>query len=183
MTIDDQSHLKKEGENSTNPKINRYWIQRYDLFSRYDEGIQIDEEGWYSVTHEEIAIKHAERCRGKVVIDCFAGVGGNTIQFAKVSSSVIAIDIDPMKVQMAMNNANVYGVANHVDFVVGDFFSLAPSLKGDVSFLAPPWGGPNYCKVESFKMDMLQPRDGYSLFKIVQSITPNIIMYLPKMLI
>ncbi|CAN6907796.1 unnamed protein product, partial [Brassica oleracea] len=180
MTIDDQSHLKKEAENSTNPKINRYWIQRYDLFSRYDEGIQIDEEGWYSVTHEEIAIKHAERCRGKVVIDCFAGVGGNTIQFAKVSSSVIAIDIDPMKVKMAMNNANVYGVANHVDFVVGDFFSLAPSLKGDVSFLSPPWGGPNYCKVESFKMDMLQPRDGYSLFKIVQSITPNIIMYLPK---
>jgi len=76
--------LPTEAENSTNPKINRYWIQRYDLFSRYDEGIQIDEEGWYSVTHEEIAINHAERCHGKVVIDCFAGVGGNTIQFAKV---------------------------------------------------------------------------------------------------
>ncbi|XP_018492285.1 uncharacterized protein LOC108862598 isoform X2 [Raphanus sativus] len=81
---------------------------------------------------------------------------------------------------MAMNNAKVYGVANYVDFVVGDFFQLAPSLKGDVSFLSPPWGGPKYCQVESFKMDMLQPKDGYSLFKIVQSITPNIIMYLPK---
>ncbi|KAJ4894896.1 S-adenosyl-L-methionine-dependent methyltransferases superfamily protein [Raphanus sativus] len=180
MDIEEQSRLKKEEEHATNPKINRYWIQRYNLFSRYDEGIQIDEEGWYSVTHEEIAIKHAERCRGKVVIDCFAGVGGNTIQFAKVSSSVIAIDIDPVKVKMAMNNAKVYGVANYVDFVVGDFFQLAPSLKGDVSFLSPPWGGPKYCQVESFKMDMLQPKDGYSLFKIVQSITPNIIMYLPK---
>lgn len=40
-----------------------------------------------------------------------------------------------MKVQMAMNNANVYGVANHVDFVVGDFFSLAPSLKVIVSII------------------------------------------------
>ncbi|KAL0700232.1 hypothetical protein Bca4012_056354 [Brassica carinata] len=177
---EEQSRLKKEEENAMNPKISRYWIQRYDLFSRYDEGIQLDEEGWYSVTHEEIAIKHAERCRGKVVIDCFSGVGGNTIQFAKVSSSVIAIDINPERVKMAMNNAKVYGVANHVDFIVGDFFQLAPSLKGDVLFLSPPWGGPNYCKVESFKMDMLQPKDGYSLFKIVQSITPNIIMYLPK---
>lgn len=40
-----------------------------------------------------------------------------------------------MKVKMAMNNANVYGVANHVDFVVGDFFSLAPSLKVIVSII------------------------------------------------
>lgn len=35
-------------------------------------------------TPEEIAIKQAERCRGKVVIDCFSGIGGNTIQFVKV---------------------------------------------------------------------------------------------------
>ena len=40
-----------------------------------------------------------------------------------------------MKVKIAMNNANVYGVANHVDFVVGDFFSLAPSLKVIVSII------------------------------------------------
>lgn len=45
------------------------------------------------------------------------------------SSSVIAIDINPERVKMAMNNAKVYGVANHVDFIVGDFFQLAPSLK------------------------------------------------------
>ncbi|CAH2034533.1 unnamed protein product [Thlaspi arvense] len=182
MTIENQSLLKKEieKENGTNPKISRYWIQRYELFSRYDEGIQMDEEGWYSVTHEEIAIKQAERCRGKSVIDCFSGVGGNTIQFAKVCSSVIAIDIDPLKVKIAMNNAKVYGVADCVDFVVGDFIHLAPSLKGDVLFLSPPWGGPTYCQVESFKMDMLQPIDGYSLFKIARSITSNIIMFLPK---
>jgi trimethylguanosine synthase len=35
----------------------------------------MDEEGWYSVTPEEIAIKQAQRYRGKVVIDCFSGVG------------------------------------------------------------------------------------------------------------
>ncbi|CAH2034536.1 unnamed protein product, partial [Thlaspi arvense] len=169
-----------EQENGTSPKVKKYWIQRYDLFSRYDEGIEMDEEGWFSVTPEEIAIKQAERCRGKVVIDCFSGVGGNTIQFAKVCSSVIAIDIDPVKVELAMNNAKVYGVADRVDFVVGDFIQLAPSLKGDVLFLSPPWGGPMYNKVESYTMDMLQPRDGYTLFQIAQSITPNIIMFLPR---
>ncbi|CAA7014258.1 unnamed protein product [Microthlaspi erraticum] len=186
MEIEKQSSLNKdvslsmEEENGTNPKISRYWIQRYVLFSKYDEGIKMDEEGWYSVTPEEIPIKQAERCRGKVVIDCFSGVGGNTIQFAKVCSSVIAIDIDPVRIEMAINNAMVYGVANNVDYVVGDFIHLAPSLKGDVLFLSPPWGGPTYSQVESFKLDMLQPIDGYTLFKIAQSITSNIIIFLPK---
>ncbi|KAL1205058.1 hypothetical protein V5N11_016403 [Cardamine amara subsp. amara] len=183
MKANKRSRFKKGIKSSiekANPKINKYWIQRYDLFSRYDQGIELDEEGWYSVTPEEIAIKQAERCRGKVVIDCFSGVGGNTIQFAKVCSSVVAIDIDPVKVELAMNNAKVYGVDNRVDFVIGDFIQLAPSLKGDVLFLSPPWGGPMYNKVESYKMDMLLPRDGYSLFQIAQSITSNIIMFLPR---
>lgn len=48
-------------------------------------GIQLDEEGWFSVTPEEIAARQARRCAGVgVVIDAFAGVGGNAIQFAKV---------------------------------------------------------------------------------------------------
>jgi len=32
--------------------------------------------------------------------------------------------------------------------------------QGDVLFLSPPWGGPTYSKVESYKLDMLLPRDG-----------------------
>ncbi|KFK44865.1 hypothetical protein AALP_AA1G312500 [Arabis alpina] len=186
MKLKKRSRLKKghysipESTEKEHGKICKYWNQRYNLFSKYDQGIKMDEEGWYSVTPEEIAIKQAQRCHGKVIIDCFSGVGGNTIQFAKVCSSVVAIDIDPVKVEYAMNNAMVYGVANRIDFVVGDFIQLAPSLKGDVLFLSPPWGGPMYSKVESYKMDMLKPRDGYSLFKIAQSITPNIIMFLPR---
>uniref|UniRef100_A0A1J3FXP6 Trimethylguanosine synthase n=1 Tax=Noccaea caerulescens TaxID=107243 RepID=A0A1J3FXP6_NOCCA len=133
MQLKKRSRSKKgkrdNKEYGRSPKVKKYWVQRYDLFSRYDQGIEMDEQGWYSVTPEEIAIKQAERCRGKVVIDCFSGVGGNTIQFAKVCSCVIAIDIDPKKVKLAINNAKVYGVANNVDYVVGDFIKLAPSLK------------------------------------------------------
>ena len=42
----------------------------------------MDEEGWFSVTPEVIAIRQAERSGGGLVIDCFTGVGGNAIQFA-----------------------------------------------------------------------------------------------------
>jgi trimethylguanosine synthase len=56
----------------------RYWYQRYRLFSRFDEGILMDKEAWYSVTPEGIARHLAkfmkERYSGKTIIDAFCGV-------------------------------------------------------------------------------------------------------------
>lgn len=75
---------KRTTEKGISPLVEKYWLQRYNLFSSYDDGIKMDEEGWFSVTPEEIAIRHAERSGGGCVIDCFSGVGGNTIQFAKM---------------------------------------------------------------------------------------------------
>ncbi|XP_043708937.1 trimethylguanosine synthase-like isoform X2 [Telopea speciosissima] len=171
-------------EEPISPLVRKYWLQRYSLFSRYDEGIKMDEEGWFSVTPEKIAISHAQRCGGGVVIgvviDCFTGVGGNAIQFARMGYHVVAIDIDPRKVQLASNNAKVYGVEDYIDFIVGDFFKLATSLKGDVVFLSPPWGGPAYRTIKNFTLDLLKPKDGYSIFQVAQKITPNIIMFLPR---
>jgi trimethylguanosine synthase len=42
---------------------------------------------------------------------------------------VIAIDVDASKVELARNNAAVYGVEDKIDFIVGDYLRLAPSLK------------------------------------------------------
>lgn len=61
--------------------------------------------------------------------------------------SVIAIDIDPKKIEMAKHNAAVYNVADRIEFIVGDFLQLYPRLQADVVFLSPPWGGPEYTKV------------------------------------
>jgi trimethylguanosine synthase len=62
---------------------------------------------------------------------------------------VIAIDIDPVKIEMARHNAGVYGVTDHIEFMVGDFFELAPQLEADMVFLSPPWGGPKYSEVST----------------------------------
>lgn len=62
------------------------------------------------------------------------------------SLAVIAIDIDPAKVEMARHNAAIYGVADRIEFIVGDFLQLSESLRADVVFLSPPWGGPSYSK-------------------------------------
>ena len=111
------------------PHINKYWAQRYRLFSKYDEGVKLDHESWYSVTPEKIAEHIADRCRCDIIIDGFCGVGGNAIQFAFTCERVIAIDIDPAKIELARHNAAVYGVQDRIEFIVGDFFKVVPTLQ------------------------------------------------------
>ncbi|WCJ35427.1 S-adenosyl-L-methionine-dependent methyltransferases superfamily protein [Euphorbia peplus] len=158
----------------------KYWSQRYLLFSRFDSGIKMDEEGWFSVTPELIARHHASRCADDTVIDCFTGVGGNAIQFALRCKHVTAIDIDPKKIDYAYHNAAIYGVQEKVDFIKGDSFVLAPKLKAGTVFLSPPWGGPDYAKVKKYDLGMLRPRDGFFLFNTAKKIARKIVMFLPR---
>ncbi|KAK6160697.1 hypothetical protein DH2020_004078 [Rehmannia glutinosa] len=163
------------------PSINKYWCQRYLLFSRFDYGIKMDEEGWFSVTPEPLAKHHAVRCGNGAIVDFFTGVGGNAIQFAQWSKHVIAIDIDPNKIDYARHNAAIYGVDDNIDFIKGDSFSLAPKLKANTVFMSPPWGGPDYSKVKKFDINtMLKPRDGQFLFNAGKGIAPKIVMFLPR---
>ncbi|KAL6995503.1 hypothetical protein U1Q18_005638 [Sarracenia purpurea var. burkii] len=163
------------------PSISKYWYQRYLLFSRFDDGIKMDEEGWFSVTPEPIARHHACRCGMGIIVDCFAGVGGNAIQFAQRSKHVIAIDIDPKKIDYAKHNAAIYGVDDRIEFIRGDSFLLAPRLKADTVFLSPPWGGPDYAKVTTYDIKtMLKPHGGLMLFNVARKIASKIVMFLPR---
>ena len=72
-------------------------------------------------------IAYFSRC--DVIVDGFCGVGGNAIQFAFTCERVIAIDIDPTKIELARHNAAVYGVADRIEFIVGDFFKVVPTLQ------------------------------------------------------
>jgi trimethylguanosine synthase len=164
-----------------NVHLRKYWHRRFNLFSRFDEGIKLDEESWYSVTPEQIAKHIAQRCKCDVIVDGFCGAGGNSIQFAFTCKRVIAIDIDPKKIELARNNAEIYGVADRIEFIVGDFFQLAPGLKADVVFFSPPWGGPSYLKEVVYDLEsMLLPVPISTLLEVGRAITSNIAVFLPK---
>ncbi|XP_023045915.1 trimethylguanosine synthase isoform X2 [Piliocolobus tephrosceles] len=166
------------------PELAKYWAQRYRLFSRFDDGIKLDREGWFSVTPEKIAEHIAGRVsqslKCDVVVDAFCGVGGNTIQFALTGMRVIAIDIDPVKIALARNNAEVYGIADKIEFICGDFLLLAACLKADVVFLSPPWGGPDYATAETFDIRTMMSPDGFEIFRLSKKITNNIVYFLPR---
>lgn len=160
--------------------------QRTRYFSLYSKppGCLLDQEGWYSVTPELVANQIAERCRCDTILDALCGVGGNAIAFAKTcqrgtsvsltlsrgnskmtrtSPAVIALDISPTRLALARHNAQIYGVADRIEFILADYVSFARaylavqaaspsansstgqmSRKIDVVFLSPPWGGPSY---------------------------------------
>lgn len=96
----------------------KYWAQRKRLFGRFDEGIRLDADGWFSVTPEAIANHIAERMvdgaenANLIVLDPFAGVGGNVIALAMRPEVklVIAVDLDAKRLELAANNCRVYEI-------------------------------------------------------------------------
>lgn len=145
--------------------LQKYWDRRYNLFLRFDEGIKIDKVGLYSTTPEKIALEQAKKMNCKTVVDAFCGVGGNAIAFAQVCDKVFAIEKDKSRLEMARHNAEIYGVADKIIFILGDFLTEAPNIKAEGVFIDPSWGGPEYKKLEGFKLVNFIP-DGNEILKL-----------------
>ncbi|KAJ1922545.1 RNA methylase protein, partial [Tieghemiomyces parasiticus] len=84
------------------------------------------------------------------------------------------------RLKCARHNAEVYGVADRIEFIHGDFMQLAPHLKADVVFLSPPWGGPEYNQSDTYDLDLMEPVNGLELYKVARRITPDIAYFLPR---
>jgi hypothetical protein len=166
----------------------KYWAQRYRLFSLFDAGVQLDPESWFSATPEVIARHAALRCQCDVLLDPFCGVGGNVLQFANTCHRVIAIDLDAAKIAQARHNAALYGVLDRIEFIVGDALSVMARLRPgcvDVVYLSPPWGGPSYLDAPEFDLkNMISINrgqvDGEQLFAAARRLTPNVAYFLPR---
>lgn len=100
--------------------------------------------------HSKIAqhVSKAIDTQDKVLIDCFAGVGGNVIAFASSQQwkRVYAIEKDPKNLKCAIHNARVYGVDQYISWYQGDCFELLKNELSDLAphsiiFASPPWGG------------------------------------------
>ena len=180
------SRAKKMTINPFGKSMEKYWAQRYRFFSRFDEGIQTDAQGLFSVTPEAIGRYLADQCHGcKVIVDGFCGIGGNAVHFANSCDRVIAIDNDPVKIECAKANAAIYSVDHKINFILGDFFDLCSRIKGDVVYLAPPWGGPEYEGIQEGTLHhLLTNREwgstGMTLIEAALKVSENVAILLPR---
>lgn len=152
---------------------------RHALFSRFDEGVRVDEQGLYSAKPEAIALQIGKRLRGEVALDAFCGVGGSAIGLARAGKRVIAVDTDARRIEMARHNAAIYGVAERIEFVVGDCRERMRLGGFDCVFLDPPWGGPDYYKLPSFGWKDFSPH-GAELLTAAFAVTPQVAISVPK---
>lgn len=172
---------KKNEDESSADVDEKYWKRRYNFFSRFDDGISMDEGAWFEVTPETIARHIADRMSGcRRICDATAGIGGNAIQFALTPrTSVICVDIDAERLEKCKHNASVYGVGDVIETRHGDFCQLEP-CRVDAVFISPPWGGPAHLDSPHFSLKDVQCCDIEAMFATACTWSRHIVLYLPR---
>ena len=177
------NYAKKYGKYSklkdTAPNY-KFWMQRYYYYRKFDEGIQMDRESWYSVTPEKIAKYTAKLIEGKSIIDGFYGSGGNVIQFSKYCSKVYAIDISSEKLSICKNNCKVYHCKDNIEFIHSDFLKMKNKIKADYIFLSPPWGGTEYKDSHVYSIKKFMYPDINEIVRVSLNVADNILFFLPR---
>lgn len=197
-----QDELEGEGEDSKNEgegkskadlcKVSqdsyKFYRKRRYLFSKYDLGIELDNESWYSVTPESVGEYIAQRVVDKLgsnqicVLDAFSGCGGNVIQFGKLCKKVYGCEIDEAKIQYCQNNCKIYGINNY-KILLKDYLESKSvdfdNNKISAVFLSPPWGGVGYTQMEKYTFEYMHPNFNDTLSKSLE-FSKNLILYIPR---
>ncbi|CCF33966.1 RNA cap guanine-N2 methyltransferase [Colletotrichum higginsianum] len=195
---DECHHYKSKAEVPWD--LQKYFSQRYSIFSWYDEGVRLTDDAWFGVTPEPLANKVADEmyhtdASKRVLIDMFGGAGGNTIAFALSArwDRVISVERDAATLACAQHNAELYEVGEYITWIHGDCFEylaklrdasddLAEELRVDMAetvvFASPPWGGPGYSTAEIFDLSQMEP---YTLQQLHDACKPmDHALYLPR---
>lgn len=122
-----------------------------------------------------------------ILVDVFAGAGGNTIAFARSNrwARILAIEKDAHAVTCARHNASIYGVEHQIEWRQGDCFDILASLpaeirKQSVVFASPPWGGPGYSCDEVFNLHTMQPYSLQQVHSLLKKVSDLMVLYLPR---
>lgn len=160
---------------------------------------------WHNFSTIARHIAGAAPANKAILIDCFAGVGGNVIAFAQSErwERVYAIEKDPRALACAKHNAEIYGVGDSISWYEGDCFDvLRNELAGigqySIIFASPPWGGkptllrlsrreavltiagPGYRSDKVFSLAKMQPYTLTALLHHFRQSTEDIALYLPR---
>lgn len=120
--------------------------------------LQLDAEAMYSTTDQLTADKITHDILKFVpeqatITDATACTGGNTYSFSQFFSNVYAFEKDANRFMMLSHNMRVLGVTN-VKMCCGDSIDLCKNQHQDVVFIDPPWGGPEYKKLDRVDLAM-----------------------------
>lgn len=146
----------------TNPvdiKMNLKIYQKYFPQNKKIDynSLRISNIGIYSIAKPDVSsgicklIKKVCKTGDLTITDALANVGGMTMMFAKYFKSVIACEIIPLHCEILRSNLKVYSLEN-VSVNCNDYMRVMRTLKQDVIFFDPPWGGREYKKEDTIDL-------------------------------
>jgi 16S rRNA G966 N2-methylase RsmD len=177
----------------------RYWDQRYRYFSKFDHGICLDLESWYSLTPAIISsyigeklssiFSNTPQANELVVIDGFCGCGTIALVLAEFNciQRIYCFDNDKHKIAFAKHNASIYQNEAKIEFYVDDMYQVFNNSSSsvflpktiDAIILSPPWGGSDYLSVEYYDLFFHIPKL-LTLIEDAKNISQNIIISVPR---
>jgi predicted RNA methylase len=104
-----------------------------------------------------------------VVTDAMANCGGSTIMFALHFRKTNAVEIVPLHYDILRNNLTQYNLLNRVNTICSDYMDVMFSLKQDVVFFDPPWGGKSYCEKDVMSLTM----NNINIVRVIKAILPK----------
>jgi 16S rRNA G966 N2-methylase RsmD len=163
-----ETNLKKYMEPTILENINleKYFTKEdIDLSNKNNIKLKITDKGLYSISKHsdskwisDIIFNFLKNVKYKninniKIIDGTAGIGGNTISFAKYFSEVYAVEINDTHYDVLNNNLKALNIIN-VQLYLNNFLNILDDLskKSNIFFFDPPWGGKSYKNFKYFNL-------------------------------
>lgn len=151
-----------------------------DLKKVTDKKLKITNVGKYSITKpihtswiKSILINFFKNknisTKSLNIIDCTAGIGGDTISFSKYFNSVLAIEKNITHFHILKNNVEALYLQNVIlendDFIKKVNEIVLNNNKYNLLFIDPPWGGPNYKNLKDINLFIIDNKENKILLK------------------
>jgi hypothetical protein len=134
-----------------------------NFFPSNNDKILIDEVGKYSISLPEKSkvitnlISKYIKTTDIIITDAMSCIGGDTLTFTKTFQKVNAVEMDKTRFEYLKHNMSIFNVTN-IEFYNDDYLKLYKTLKQDVIYIDPPWGGPEYKQKKSIKIKIGETR-------------------------
>lgn len=152
--IDDTNYLSHIYIDKLFPKINGVLLN--NLLIDY-ESISYITTPYESKKILDIISKHISKYKQPKesnIVDATGGVGGDSISFCTIFSSVISIELDSKRYGYLKHNLEQYNFKNYT-IINGDSNIIIPKLQYiDVIYIDPPWGGKCYKTKDNLRLSL-----------------------------
>ncbi|HEY4515758.1 MAG TPA: methyltransferase domain-containing protein [Candidatus Paceibacterota bacterium] len=152
------------------------------ILQKFGADYVVDEDTYKMGVHHILADKIAKRFSShKFCLDTCLGAGFMTIAIAKCVDKVIGVDIDPLHLDQAKQNAKTASVEDKVEFFEGDVLEVIDKIgEFDSAFLDPDWAKVGEGKENHvLELSQMMPRADFLLDKVFEK-TKNVCLRLPK---